>query len=499
MKLIRSARAAHRGSAIIIALTVVTITAIMLGSYLTLVQFQTSSVARSQAWNASIAMSEAGVEEGMALLNKFYPSSDTNKWNWTAGLAADGWSDIVAGGGITSIHRDIYSDAAGTYSYDVTINTNTGIPQITAIGHVPYTSVPWVFGSNQFVELSLPLRPFVAVAGSSASAGGSITRAILVEAKLDLVFSLGLVGRNKIDLNGNNVTVDSFNSLTSGYWVTNAIWGTNRVWNISVRRANGGVGTDSGLSDSLNVGNADIYGSLHTAPGSASDVAQVGPTGSVGDYTYVNGGTSGIQPGAWTSDMNVTFPDVIPPTGSGLTPDKGTYLGTNYNYVLNGGLYTLGSVLSGTVVVTQPNTILWAKAGISFSGNNDGILIAPGASVQIYVGDTTGSAVSMDLTGQGGINANGYAVNCQFWGLKTCTSIDMKGNGAFVGTIYAPYADLTGGGGGVDGKDSSGSIIAKSVTLTGKWNFHFDEALLANGPNRGWIAKNWKEVSSTAK
>jgi type II secretory pathway pseudopilin PulG len=506
MKLIRSSRASTRGSVIIIALTVVSIAAIMLGSYLTLVQFQTASVARSQAWNASIAVTEAGIEEGMALINKSYPDPGADKWAWTTGTSADSWSDWT--NSATSVHRDIYTNSYGKYSYTVTIRTNTGTPQIGCAGFVPFTSVPWVFGNSKLLTmLSLPMRPFVAAAGvSSSDSPTSFTaaRAVQVETKLDSIFVMGLVARSNINMNGNNILVDSYNSMSNLYssWVTNAVWGTNRVYDIKKHRDHGDVATDSALANAVDVGNANIYGKLHTGPGSATNTAQIGPNGSVGDLAFQNSGSTGFQTNAWLYDMNVSFPDVIPPSGGGSTappPSNVTYSNVTYNYALNsqGTLYTLNTPLSGKVVVTAANTILWAKAGISLSGGSDGIFIAPGASVKIYIGDTSGSPVSADLTGQGGINANGYAKNCQVYGLNTCTSISMSGNAVFVGTIYAPYADLTGGGGGKDKsnpKDSMGSIIVKSVSLNGHWSFHYDEALAADGPARGWIAKNWQEI-----
>ncbi|EEF61594.1 hypothetical protein Cflav_PD4273 [Pedosphaera parvula Ellin514] len=485
---------------IIIALTVVAITAIMLGSYLTLVQYQTASVARSQAWNASVAVSEAGIEEGMSLMNRCYPSPKGDKWIWTAGITSDNWSPWASN--ITSIHRDIYTNGYGVYSYDVAINITGGNPVITATGFVPFASTPWIFGSNQFVGLSFPLQPFVAAAGlsSGGQSAGKITRVVQVDTKLDIIFTRSLSTSNDITMNG-GILVDSYNSTNIAFssWVTNATWGTNLVYNPNKRSDHGDVATDSSLANAADLGKADIYGTLHTGPGSTNTTASLGNGGAVGSLDYINKGGTGFQSNSWSYDMNVSFPPVpVPTTGSPPTPKTGSYLGTNYTYSLSSAdqIYQLNQPLSGTVVVTAPNTILWAKAGISFSGQ-DGLYIAPGASVQIYVGDNSGSPVPCNLTGQGGMNANGYAVNCQLYGLATCTSISMSGNAAFVGTIYAPYADLTGNGGGKDPNDVMGSIIVKSATFNGHFSFHFDEALATSGPARGWIARNWREINYT--
>jgi hypothetical protein len=78
-------------------------------------------------------------------------------------------------------------------------------------------------------------------------------------------------------------------------------------------------------------------------------------------------------------------------------------------------------------------------------------------------------------------------------GLPTCTAVNLQGNGAITGVVYAPEADLKLGGGGSTTYDFVGCIMAKTATLTGHMNFHFDEALRNNSYSRGYIVTNWKE------
>ena len=59
-----------RGSVLIVSLLTVTILSMILASYLSMSQRQSVSVARSQAWNAAIAVAEGGVEEALAQLNR---------------------------------------------------------------------------------------------------------------------------------------------------------------------------------------------------------------------------------------------------------------------------------------------------------------------------------------------------------------------------------------------------------------------------------------------
>ena len=52
---------------------------------------------------------------------------------------------------------------------------------------------------------------------------------------------------------------------------------------------------------------------------------------------------------------------------------------------------------------------------------------------------------------------------------------------------------MTLGGGGNNTYDFVGSIMAKTVTLSGHMNFHFDEALKNSTYSRGYIVTDWKE------
>ncbi len=72
----------------------------------------------------------------------------------------------------------------------------------------------------------------------------------------------------------------------------------------------------------------------------------------------------------------------------------------------------------------------------------------------------------------------------------------MSGNSAFNGTIYAPEADISFSGGGNNTVDFMGAIVGKSVRISGKYQFHYDESLGAgsNGSDY-YYATSWREVS----
>ena len=43
--------------------------------------------------------------------------------------------------------------------------------------------------------------------------------------------------------------------------------------------------------------------------------------------------------------------------------------------------------------------------------------------------------------------------------------------------------------------DFVGAGVAKTITMNGKFNFHYDEALGVYGPNRGYIVSSWNEMT----
>src|SRR5260221_398093 len=74
-----------------------------------------------------------------------------------------------------------------------------------------------------------------------------------------------------IDLKGNNLRVDSFDSTDNTY-STGGRYDPNKI------KDGGNIGTNLGFtnSDAVNIGNADIYGKVATGPGGTVDVGSQG-------------------------------------------------------------------------------------------------------------------------------------------------------------------------------------------------------------------------------
>jgi hypothetical protein len=105
------------------------------------------------------------------------------------------------------------------------------------------------------------------------------------------------------------------------------------------------------------------------------------------------------------------------------------------------------------------------------------------------------AGANTSMGGQGVVNGNSTASSFGYWGLPSNTSISMSGNAAFTGTIYAPQALLTLGGGGSTIYDFVGAVITGSVRLNGHYHFHYDEALKEFGPKGGYTVVSWEEAS----
>ena len=426
-----------RGSALLASLITIGVLSLILASYLSMSQRQTVSVARSQAWNAAIPVAEGGVEEALAQLNRGVGAGALN-------LAVNGW-ELKPGGGYGPQQRRYL----GSSYYDVVI-----VPGVTPVIYsTGYTAAP--FGST-------PISRAIRVNTSSNAA----------------LFAVAMVAKDKVDFKGFDTATDSFDSENSNY-------NTNGRYDPAKARDRGDVASSFGL---VNVGNAKIKGKVQTGPTGSSDV---GSNGSVGSSTWVNDGNTGIEPGWSANDFNVDFPDVLEPFSSAFSPVSGTVAGTNYNYVLGSDKYLMTSLTlkSKEIMYINGNAVLYVTGEVLMQGNgttSSQIIIAPGASLSIYVGGASGTFTQ--------VNNQGNAKTFSYYGMPANTTVSFGGNAAFIGTIYCPNADFTIGGGGNDVYDFEGSVMARTIKMNGHYNFHFDESLARSGPSFGYVATSWREL-----
>jgi hypothetical protein len=451
-----------RGSVLLVTLLTAAIIIISLASYLGFVANQNLSVARSLAWNNSLPVSEAGLEEALTQIH----------YNGYTNLSANGWTLATDG-----FYHKTRSIPTGGYC-DVAINP-VNPPVIYSTGYVPAPMTP----SSQ---LGLILAQVV----SRTPAPASLKRRIrLKTAGGGSGAGAAVISKGAIYLSGNNVTIDSFDSSDPiscplGRWDPAT----------TIVRDHGDVLTDAadGLTSNgkplyaLDVGDADIKGHVTTGP---SGTVNVTSGGSVGDVAWVSAGTVGVESGWQSHDGNLDIHDVQPPDFSTgyFTPSSKKVGKVNYSFYMGqSGNYKLSS-LSGAVYVAGDVT-LWVTDSVNL-GSSDYIYLAPGATLKLYV-----SAPSATIGGQGIINTDGYARSFQYLGLPTNTSVDYKGNSSFTGVINAPQADVKIGGGGTSPYDFVGSCVVNSLTMNGHFSIHYDEALRPVVINNGYLVGSWNEV-----
>jgi hypothetical protein len=423
-----------QGSVLLIVLLTVTIIGISMAAYLDLISNQNISTMRSIEWNSGISVAEAGIEEAL-----------THIYHNGTNLASEGWT--LSGAYYTK------ERAMGDSKY-VTLISVTDPPEIISSA---YVRVP--LGTN-FIDPP---------------------RTIRVTTANDALFAKGMVAKGQIDLSGNNIRTDSFDSTDPAY-------STGGAYDPAKAKDNGDIATNSAMIDSLNVWNADIFGKASTGPGGT---VKIGPNGSVGTTAWHLAGNKGIEPGRSSDDMNVSFPDVRPPfSGGALTPAAGSVGGTNYTYILTSGNWELSSLnMNGNEsLIALGDAVLYVTGSVSLTGNAY-ITVATNSTLKLYVGGPTAS-----IGGNGIANTPGSATNFVYYGLPTNTSLSMSGNATFTGAIYAPSAAFTMGGGGSSAYDFVGSSVTASIKMNGHYNFHYDESLGKNGPRRGYVITSWNEI-----
>ncbi len=419
----------QQGTILLTSLITAMILGTILAGYLTLVATQSRLSARAQAWSLALGVAEAGIEEALTQIN------------YTNELCSNGWESE---GGFYTRTRYL-----GSNYYTVAIS-NASAPILISTGSV-----------------QLPIG------------AGYVERIVRVTTQRETLFSKAMLARYSINMNGNNIKTDSFDS-------TDTNCSTNGRYDASKAKAHGDIATNSGLSNSLALGNANIWGRISTGPAGS---ATLGANGAVGDVVWQTSGQHGIQPGWSSDDMNLQFSAVTPPVGAFFTPKGGTVDGTKYDYILDFSGYWLISGLANNqslIVCSNVQAVLLVAGDIKLTGNSC-LAIQTGGALKLYM-----QGRSADFGGQGIVNQNGRATNFFYYGLPSNSSLSLAGNSQFTGAIYAPNADFSLGGGGSGTLDFVGASVTATVTMNGHYNFHYDESL--SQQQGKLIIASWNEL-----
>lgn len=426
----------------LMTLGVCTILGILMAGYLTLINTHHHAVVRSNSWQETLLVAEAGIEEGLEHLNT--PGVTTNN------LGVHSWTDL---GGGNYQKKSVIGNRQSLVTIKIGPAVTNAHPVIVASSQIigPIVSPP-VYRTVQVLTKPKPLIP---------TPGAMVVNSVVFFA-------------------GSGITTDSFDSSNTNY-STGGLYDPNKA------RDHGDVCTLSSTANLLNVGNGKIKGKVRTGP---DGQVIVGANGSVGDMNWVNSGKIGIQAGHFADDVNMDIPPVVLPNVNWTPPIAGNYnvSGTTYKYVLDGKNPWKLTSLDGGLYVGSGKNVLYVSDKIKI-GSGMQIRVAAGASLTIYMGGANAS-----ISGQGVVNETGLAQNFIYYGLPTNTQLDFGANAAFVGVIYAPSAVFTLGGGGNNTYDFIGECVTESAKMNGHYNFHFDEALKKLKSPTGYVVAAWNEL-----
>jgi hypothetical protein len=335
MKFVVQKQNRERGSALLVTLFVTTALLIGIGSYLLLVRAQYVSVSRSQAWNNSMTMAEAGAEEALAQLN---PGAQVTLP--VIDRRANGWG-APSSGFYGPVSRNVTNG-----SYSVVFSDDT-YPIIYSTG---YVTVP---------NLSATLARTIRVATTNIP-----------------LYNVAFGARTNVDLNGNGPSANSFNSA-----LTNL--STNGRYDNTKTSTNGDVAV---LYGTVDLGNHDILGDLYLGPTATVNTGTNQVTGTIHtDFNY-------DYPDVIPPDTSSWFTLAVPPSGTinGVTY---TYCFTN------SGDYIVPSMSGSVYVGTNAQVRLLVQSGGSDSVLVAGNGAMVGSKLTMYIASPSfsiGSGGSVD-------------------------------------------------------------------------------------------------------
>ena len=305
------------------------------------------------------------------------------------------------------------------------------------------TPTGFFFTISNLEKVGSDLYSFTSTGRDTPGANGS---EVVIEVKLapikPTIFNYGVFGDESVTLRGQGYT-DSYNS-------------DNAPWTTEGEYTEGDVGTNAAGSGAITVSgsNAQVYGD-----------AQIGPGGdtSTGITTHSTGQISGDKDVASEEKDMTCMTDSY--SGAYSTVLASLTSGTQSFSTGSYGLTSIG-LSSHAVCEITGDVIFYVQGDISLSAHAQ-LVIAAGASLKIY------ASGNIYLAGQCELNTAGYPESLQIYGTSTCTDINLAGQEAFYGAIYAPEADIKLSGQG----DVFGAICGNTIDLSGQGSVHYDEAL----------------------
>jgi hypothetical protein len=471
----------RRGSLLLVSLILAAVIALSLGSFLSLANQSSLLSYRTFYAGAAMNAAETGLEQAMWTINKRI-EGDTSIWT------ANGWEVTSAGAARRTFTLDPLSGGAAA---EVKV----------------YVSRANLVGLNPFViSRSIVTPPH----------GTPIERWIRISLSKRSRFAVGMVAKDTIRFNGNNASVDSYDSRLGAY----------TPGSFANRFDRGTAGSVSVQVNSLNLGNADIWGSAIVGTANTSGLS-VGPNGTVGPHGTTQGT---VVEASVQTNFTANFNDVAQPatyTGTGAysintisdattLPRTGDVPAADGKYYYNINSISLGGNSDNVLNINGPVVVrMTSNTGTAISVGGQASIRIQNAYTQNIVTVLPPSVTTVTITPSlevftqadvsisgGGVAYSGKPENFKLWGTRpqskpTAQSLTINGNGVLSGIVYAPNANISMHGGGNSG-NVFGSVIGKNITITGNSAFHYDEAL-ADLDSDGALGMNeWGEFVSYA-
>jgi hypothetical protein len=455
----------------------IAILSLLAAEVIRLVSLKYQSALQTATWQEALLAAESGVDLGIVELRKSLFPAPNNAWS--------GWNNIPGNGvvsyGLTTIPN------SGLASTPMTIEVNVDAPasfvdptngwqyyRIRTVGTMPITGVPRVGDNkqdNRLRKLSLRFERFTnGILTAHSISSPQVSRRIETIVRPVSSFDQAILSVGTIDLTNQNIVIDSYDS-------NDPTKSTNGLYDAAKQQQNGDIATDGNLIDA---GNAHIYGDVATNSGTVVGAANI--TGTERDDFY----QEPIPIGAPTwSAYNSSISNVASTTTLTASSTSGS---SASRYQLNSINLSGGKTLTlaGNANGSQTYIEIYVTGDISFTGSSQ-LIIQPGVSAKIYFKG------NVDVAGNGILNSNNQPSDLQLYGIQPTDSnsyhVNLGGNGQIIAAVYAPNDDVTINGGGTNGH-VFGSVVGKTVTMTGVTNLHYDEHLGTLG-----LINNYKIVS----
>src|SRR5205085_1782992 len=473
------------GSVLVWTVLVIAMLSLIAVETLRLVTAKYQNALQTSTWQEALLAAESGIDLAIVELRKSLYPAPNHAW--------EGW-DNQPGNNVTGYALTTVPNA-GLNGVPMTIETNVDAPaqlidstnswqyyRIRTVGTIPITGPARANDNPQDTKLRrLSLRwerftngllaPHPLETDANGNAKAQVSRRIEAIVEPVSAFNEAIMSVGVVDLTNQNIVVDSYDS-------TNPTKSTDGLYDPAKRQENGDIATDGQLIDA---GNAQIHGDVATNAGTVSGAANI--TGVERTDFYQEPIPIGAP--SWADSSTATIDGTT--TINAVATQGSVASRYTFSSISLSGNKTL--TLAGNPNGSQTYIEIYVIGDMSVTGTGQ-IVVEPGVTATIYF------AGNVDISGNGVLNSNNQPGDFMLYGIQPPTNtsehVSIGGNSQITASVYAPGHDVTVNGGGTNGH-VYGSVVGKTVTMTGVSNLHYDERLGATGMVNNYKIVSWFE------